>query len=353
MAGGSGTRLWPVSRKNVPKQVQPFGDRDSMLQKTYHRVRRGWRDADIFVATNHTQVPAIRKQLRSLPTSNYIIEPVRRDTSAAIGLIATYLWKRNPKDIMVTASSDHYFKEEAAYVRAIKTAGRIVAKHPEQTLLFGVKPRYPHTGLGYIMMDGHVDRYGTYEVFSVKKFVEKPDLATAQKFVERWEYLWNIGSFAFRVDAMLDKYRRWLPKSYAILMKIANAIGTRNEAATVRRLFPQMDQIAIDYGINEHDKNMLVMPLDLTWADIGSWREVFDMRAPHRDANVTHGQHVQVDSRGNIIYSYTGKVIATAGLHDMVVVDTEDALLICPKERAQDVKKIVSELERQKFTHLL
>ncbi|MFH0828985.1 MAG: sugar phosphate nucleotidyltransferase [Candidatus Kerfeldbacteria bacterium] len=353
LAGGSGTRLWPVSRKNIPKQVQPFGDRDSLLQKTYRRLRRSWNNADIFVATNEAQAPAIRKQLPTLGKGHYIIEPLRCDTSAAIGLIATYLWKRNPKDIMVTVSSDHYFKEEVAYNRAIRAAGRIVAKHPDRTLLFGVKPRYPHTGLGYIMMESQVDRFGPYEVFSVKRFVEKPDLATARKFVSRWEYLWNIGSFAFRVDAMLEKYRRWLPKSYALLMRIAKTIGTRSESATLKRLFPKMDRIAIDYGINEHDRSMLVMPLDLTWADIGSWREVFEMRAPHQHANVTHGKHVHIDSRGNIVYSYTGKLIATAGLTDMVVIDTEDALLICPKDRAQDVKKIVTELERQQLHHLL
>lgn len=353
MAGGTGTRLWPVSRQNTPKQVHPFGDRQTLLQKTYRRLRRGWPDRDIVVSTNNGQLTAVRQQLGRLPRSRFIVEPVRRDTAAAIGLIASYLWKKNPKEAMFTASSDHYFREEKEYIRAIKAAGKLVFRYPQRTLLFGIKPRYAHTGLGYIMMKRQVDTVDGHDVFSVNRFIEKPNLPTAGRFMTRWEYLWNIGSFMFRVDAMLDKFRRWLPRSHRLLMTMAESFGTSRETATVKRLFPKMDQIAIDYGIMEKDKQMLVLPLDLTWADIGSWREVFDMLADHPQANVVRGRHVTHDAHGNLLLSYSGKLIAAAGLKQMIVVETPDAILICPKDRAQDVKQLVSQLAQRNLHRYL
>lgn len=353
MAGGSGTRLWPLSRQHSPKQSQAVIDRESMVQQTFSRLRGGWPAKDIFVSTNIKQYPTLRRQLPQLQPSQFILEPQRRDTAAAIGLALVTLWKRRPHDIMFTVSSDHFFRERAEYLRVLKTIERTAQRHPDRTILLGIKPTYPHTGLGYIKMKAPVDRVGRDEVFSVERFIEKPNETKAKKFVAEWQYLWNIGVFCSRVDVMLEKYKRWLPDSYTILMRIAQDIGTARERATIKRWFPRLEKISIDYGIMEHDKSMLVVPADLTWADIGSWREVYDMLSTRQGQNIVHGRHVTHDSSGNLVFSYSGKLIATAGVHDMIIVETPDAILVCPRHRAQDVKHLVAEIERQQLKKYL
>ncbi len=349
MAGGNGTRLWPVSRQHSPKQSHPFGDNETLLQKTFRRLRRGWSTDDIRVSTSRDHYPALKRQLQSVSRSHFFLETVRRDTAPAIGLAAAYLHRRNPREIMFTANSDAYLKEVEEYVRVIKSAGRVVARHPNQTVLIGIKPRFADVGLGYIKMKKQVDTVGDDDVFLVDRFVEKPDFRTAERYVASWQYLWNPAMFVFRVDALLEKFRRWLNPSYKLLMRIHSTIGTAKEQATIKRLYPKMLQISIDYGIMEKDRKMLVIPADLTWSDIGNWRSVYDMLSAHPQANLLRGRHVTVDSRGNLLFSYTGKLIATAGLRDTIVIETDDAILVCPKNRAQDVKHIVAELERRKL----
>jgi mannose-1-phosphate guanylyltransferase len=353
MAGGSGTRLWPVSKKNSPKQSQPFGDNETLLQKTFHRLRRGWSADDIFVSTSVDQYPTLHRQLPQLHRSHYILESARRETAPAIGLAAAYLHKKNPHEVMFTANSDAYLKETMDYVRVIKTAGRVVQQHPDRTILIGIKPRFADTGLGYIKMKRQAMTVQGHDIFAVDRFVEKPDFRTATKYVQSWQYLWNPAMFVFRVDALLAKYKQWLPASYRLLMQIQATMGTSKETATIKRLFPKMEKISIDYGILEHDRSMFVIPADLTWSDIGSWRAVFDMLAEHPKANLLRGRHVTYDSEGNLLFSYSGKLIATAGLRDMIVIESDDAILVCPKDRSQDVKHIVAELERQKLTQHL
>lgn len=349
MAGGTGTRLWPVSRQRYPKQSQPLIEKQTMAQKTFRRLRAGWPAKSIYISTNTEQVQSLHKQLPKIPTKNFIVEPLRRDTSAAIGFAAMMLWKRNPKDFMFTASSDHYFRETDEYLRILKTAQQVSEKHPHQTVLIGVKPTYAHTGLGYIKMQRQIERLGQDDIFSVDRFIEKPPERVAKRFVASWQYLWNLNMFMFRVDAMLDKYRQFLPKSHKLLMAMAKDVGTSRERTTIKRLFPKMERIAIDYGIMEHDKNMIVVPADVTWADIGSWREVYQMLSTEVGQNVVRGLHVNSSSTGNLIYTTKKKVVATADIHDLVIIDTPDALLVCRRDQAQNVKKIVTEIERRKL----
>lgn len=347
MAGGSGTRLWPVSRKNTPKQSQPFGDKETMLQKTFLRLRRGWPVRDIIVSTSLTQFPVLRKQLPLLRATQYICEPAKRETAAAIGLVAAFLHKQNPQEVFFTANSDAYLKETDEYIRVMKTAEKVVGRYPSQTVLIGIKPRYAHTGLGYIKMKRQLDTIGKDEVFLVDKFVEKPDVKTAARYVASWQYLWNPAMFVFRVDALLDKFRRYLNPSYKLLVQMEAAMGTKKEQATIKRLFPKMQKISIDYGILEKDRSMLVIPADLTWSDIGDWSAVFDMISDHPRANVLHGRHIVHDSHGNMIASYSGKLIAAAGVKNMIIIETDDAILVCPRDRAQDVKHLVALMEEQ------
>lgn len=352
MAGGTGTRLWPISRRRSPKQGQPFGDRQTLLQKTYLRLLAGWKPKDIFISTSVDQYGELHRQLPHVPRQNYILETSRRDTAAAIGLAAVLLHKRDPKAIMCTANSDAFVKETTEYIRILKASERVVQQHPNQTVLVGIKPRFPDTGLGYIKMKQPVRSSGTYDVFSVDRFVEKPNVPTAKKYVTSGRYLWNPAMFVFRVDALLEKYHRWLPNIYRPLMKIHQAAGTARQAAAIKRIFPTIPKISIDYGIMEHDRNMLVVPTDMTWSDIGNWSAVYDMLA-NDEENVEKGLHVAHDSKGNIIFSSSDRLIATAGLRDMIVIDTPDATLICPRNRAQDVRALVAKLEQRRLGRYL
>lgn len=348
MAGGGGTRLWPVSRTTTPKQGQPFGDNQTLLQKTFRRLRRGWSVDDIFVSTNVQHYPLLKTQLPLLPKAHFLLEPARRETAAAIGLVATILHKKNPREIMFTACSDHYVKEVDGFIDVIKAAGRVVQSHPDRTVLVGNAMQFADTGSGYIQVGKKAGHQGAHDYFTVRRFVEKPDQRTAEKFLASGHYLWNAGAFVFRVDAMLEKFRKYLPLSWKILMQIHDTVGTRKEVATIKKLFPKMQKISIDYGIMVHDRAMYALPAKLSWLDIGNWGTIYTMLADEPDHNIVRGLHVSHDSGGNLIYSFAAKekVIATAGLRDMIVIDTEDALLICPKEKAQDVKHLVAMLEQ-------
>ncbi len=348
LAGGSGTRLWPLSRKSKPKQVQPFIDKESLILKTYKRLRRGFEAKQIYVVTNENQLESIKKELKVLPAENYLLEPVKRNTGPAFALAATYLLQKDKDGIIVLINTDHYVKNETEFVRVLKLSEKTVVKYPDHLVLVGINPSYAETGYGYIKMGSQKTKFGKDEVFNVEGFKEKPDFKTAQKYLRSWEYLWNPTWVMGRCDTYLSLYKKYQSKSYKNLEKIQKAIGTRNEKIVLKREFQAIEPISIDYAILEKNKKMLVIPADLgVWADIGHWRTVKDILSFRENDNVVKGQHIAHDSQGNLIYSLTGKLVATAGVKNMIIVETEDAILVCPKERAQDVKKIVEELEKR------
>ncbi|MFA6098643.1 MAG: sugar phosphate nucleotidyltransferase [Patescibacteria group bacterium] len=353
LAGGGGTRLWPVSRKNRPKQIQPFIGNKTLLQLTYNRIRTGFLPKDIFISSNIKQKNFIQNQIPGLPKVNYILEPAKKDTAAAIGLAAVYLAKKNPQEVMMMANSDGYIKNIKEYIRLLRLAEKIVSKNPEQTLLLGIRPTYPETGYGYIKINKLFRQAGNDEIFYGEKFIEKPDLPTAKKYMKRWDYLWNPAMFCWRVDYLLSLFKKYLPQHYQILMKIHSAIGTSRENQVLIKEFAKIKPISIDYGIMEKTKKIIVIPADFDWTDIGHWRAVKDVLANNEKDNVIKGQAITVDSENNLIYGYSGRLIATAGVKDMIIIDMEDCVLVCPKEKAQDVKKIVEKLEKHRIKKLL
>lgn len=353
LAGGGGTRLWPVSRKNKPKQIQPFIGNKTLLQKTYDRARQGFRSSDIFLSTNYQQLSVMQQQIPGAPRANYILETVKKDTAAAIGLSAVYLHKQNPHDIMTIAYADHYIQNEREYIRLLKMAEQQIRKNPSYSFLIGIRPTYPEIGYGYIKINKVFQQAGNDEIFFGQKFVEKPDLETARKYLKSWDYLWNSGMFCWRVDYLLSLFKKFLPDQYRILMKIQSALGTRDEKKVMAREFKKIKPISIDYGIMEKTRKILVIPASFDWADVGHWRTVKEILSKTAADNVVRGKHISHDSQGNLIYSYSGKLIATAGLNNTIIIDTEDCLLVCPKDRAQDVKKIVEQLEKKKMKKYL
>ncbi|MDO8505225.1 MAG: sugar phosphate nucleotidyltransferase [bacterium] len=358
MAGGAGTRLWPISTKGTPKQIYPLLDGETLLQKTWKRLRRGFPANHIFVSTGEGLIFEAERQLKGLLKENIVAEPARRGTAPALALTLLAISKRDPKATFIYINADNYVIKEDEFLRLLRVAERVVVKKPDYTLLIGVNPTYPETGYGYIKMGAQAMRVGSDEVFEVERFVEKPDIVTARKFLRRWEYLWNPTLVVARADHFLNLYRTHLPGMWTHLSKIARSFNTPKDQEVLKREFKRIEAETIDYGILEKEKKMLVLPGNFGWTDVGNWKTVHDVLADQKnikalkhkskDTNICKaGKCVSVDSSGNMIYSLSGKLVALAGVKNMILIESENALLLCPKNRAQDVKKLVENLEKK------
>lgn len=347
LAGGSGTRLWPVSRKKTPKQIKPILGKQTMLAKTYERLRKGFLVKDIYIATNHKQYELVKQDLSHVPESNFIVEPAKKDTAPAIGLAAAIFSKMDPKEIMININSDHFIRNEKEYMRIIKLADKMVLKKPKAGVLIGINPTYPETGYGYIKMGTQAVEIGKDKIFQIDRFEEKPDMKTAIKYMEGWEYLWNSGCFAWRVDTLLDLYKKYLPLTYKLLMNIRDAVNTSDFSKVLKSEFKKITPISMDYGIIEKAPELYVIPADFGWSDVGNWRTVKDINANNGKKNIKKGKVIDVDCEDSLIYNYSENIVGAVGVKGMVLIKTEDATLLCPKEKAQDVKKIVEILKEK------
>lgn len=345
LAGGTGTRLWPVSRERRPKQLQSILGNETLLERTYRRLRLGFRPRDILVATGAQHERAVRKQLPDMPRANVLLEPVRRDSAGAIGLAAARVYAENPEEILMSVPGDSWVVPERRFVTSLKRAESILKKHPAHVLMFGIPPQYPETGYGYIQLNKKSVRPGV-RVYAAKRFVEKPPLARAKQYVARKDYLWNPGHFAWRVDHLMSLYQKHLPKHYVILERIS-AAPRQKLAQIINREFPKLESVSIDYGIHEKANNILVLPLDVAWADIGHWRSVAEMSQKDRDGNVVAGESVLLDSSNNFLVSSSNKLVAALGVANLVMVETKDVILLIDRSRAQEVRAIVAKLKKR------
>lgn len=341
MAGGVGRRLWPISTGKIPKQVNPFLDGETMLAKTYKRLLHGFSPEQIFVTTSAEHLGKIRKDLKGVPLSHYSIEPARRETAPALGLALTKLAAHDPKAIFVYVNADNFVKNEPEFHRALRSAEKIVMRNPRRLVLIGVRPTYAETGYGYIKIGHRVHAGVKDKTFLIDSFVEKPSESRAAEFVTSGKYLWNPTLIVGRASYVLSLYKKFLPELYRGLMRITK------DQKTVRSVFPQLPKIDINRGILEHARGMLVLPAEFGWTDIGHWRSVHEVLAPHPDHNVTRGETVVIDSLGNLLFSESGKLVAAVGVHDTVLVETKKAILLIAKSRAHDVKKIIEEMEKR------
>lgn len=355
LAGGSGTRLWPVSRKNKPKQISEIlGTDKTMIEQTWKRLRNAYPAKNIFICTNGESAKFIRKVLPELPKNNLIIEPFAHGTAAAIGYSASYIHTKYGNVPLFVASADHYIKNEKTYSQVLRQVEQALKKHPTITVLVGVKPSYAETGYGYIKIRNknlfpEPSRRVNFSIFKVEKFIEKPSLEKAREYVKSGNYLWNAGMFGWNTGYLLNLYRKHLPKTH----KVLSLPLKHGRKAQFKNFYRQMDATSIDYGILEKEKNILVVPAVFDWADIGHWRTVHELLRGKPDENVVRGKHIQIDSSGNLIYSTTGRLIATAGLRDTVIIETNDAILVCPRDKSQDVKKITELLKQNRLKKYL
>lgn len=347
MAGGKGTRLWPMSRNNKPKQLQKLVSDSSMIQETYNRVIKLYSPKQIYISTNKEYALKIQKQLPKIPKSNYVIEPMMRNTAPAIGLSAIKILKHDPDATISTIHADHLIAKVNNFLSALKTSNEMVEKNPNLIGTVGIKPTFAHTGLGYIKSGNKLTKIGQTQIFKMDKFVEKPDLTHAKKYVSTGKYSWNAGYFTFKGQTLLDNFKKYEPKIYLHLMKIMEALDTKKENQTLKLEFLKMPEIAIDYLIEKLD-TVFTFAADLGWDDIGSWKVIQEILSRNqKDNNVERGNHIGIDNQGSLIYAQE-KLIATIGLKDIIVVDTGDAILVCDKSRSQDVKNIIEKLQNNK-----
>jgi len=342
MAGGSGTRLWPCSREGCPKQLLGLLSERTMLQEAYQRIAPLVSDEKVFVVTSEAYVQAVREQIPQLPAVNIIGEPEGHGTAPCIGLSALYLRRLDPEGVMAVLTADHYIEKADELRRALRAAAEVAEEGHLVTL--GIHPNRPATGYGYIEQGEKLAQISGLDVYRVNKFTEKPDLATARTFVRSGRYYWNSGMFIWKVSTILREFERLMPRLYAQLMEIDAALGTAQERAVLERVWPQVENETIDYGIMERAEDVAVIPVDIGWSDVGDWTALSELLPPDEEGNVIVGEHVGLDTRRCMIHG-SRRLVATIGLEDMIVVDTEDALLICPKERAQDVRDLVRRLK--------
>jgi mannose-1-phosphate guanylyltransferase len=351
MAGGSGSRLWPVSRKGMPKQFQKLISSQTMLQETIDRLDF-LSPSDIFISTNedYKKIVIEQSKQKKIPNSNIIIEPALRDTAPGIGLAAAYIASKHPKEVMAVIYADHLIQNKKEFKQKLKIAAKIAEE--EKTLnIIEVKAKYPNVNLGYVKIDKPLGTIDGTQIYSFDGFREKPSHEEAKKFVESYKYLWNTGLYVWRVDVILNSYKKHLPNTYALLKKIQENIGSDKEQTTLKKLYPKCDKISIDYGIMEKvaKSSVRIIPAELGWSDVGTWQSIMEEVPHNRQDNIIKSNHIGIDTNQTLIYSaVNGKLIATIGVEDLIIVDTKDALLICKKNRSHDVKKIVENLIQKK-----
>jgi mannose-1-phosphate guanylyltransferase len=344
MAGGVGSRLWPRSRKRTPKQLLNLTSEQTMFQEAVARLDPLFKPEQIFVVTGANCVPTMREQVPELPAENYVIEPSGHGTAPCIGLAALYLHRMDPEAVMAVLTADQFIEKTEVFRESLAAAGRLARRGCLVTL--GVKPTFPSTGYGYILRGRALKDPGGWEAYQVERFTEKPDLPTARKFLATGRYYWNSGMFIWQVADVMAEFERQMPELYQQLTEIDAAIGTAQETEVLERVWQDVESQTIDYGIMEGARNVAVIPVDIGWSDVGSWATLLDILAGDEDGNVVTGPHLGIDTRRTLVYS-PNRLVATVGLEEMIVVDSGDALLVCPKDRAQDVKRIVDALKAQ------
>lgn len=355
MAGGGGTRFWPLSRKERPKQLLNLSGKAVMVNETVERVMASVGKGNVFIVTNESQAQLMRKETEDLVNSNQILaEPAARNTAACIGYAAMEIVKKYDDGIMVVLPADHFIQDTEEYTKVLDAA---IAAAIDTDLLvtIGIKPTFPATGYGYIKAkaDSQTPIEKTEKsYFVVEEFVEKPDEETAKEYLAEGNFTWNSGVFVWKASTILKKFENLLPDVYECLVQIGDAMGTAMEQETIQEIYPKIPKISVDYGIMERSKDVITIAGDFGWNDIGSLDMLGVVKGEDADGNVLYGEQINVDTKDCILYG-SDKLIATIGVKDLIVVQEKDAILICDKSRAQDVKLVVDRLNEKGMNQYL
>lgn len=341
MAGGQGTRFWPLSRECQPKQFLAIAGTRTMLQETVARLSPLAQPKDVYVVCGRQYVDLVRKQLPDLGLEKLIVEPVARNTAPCIGLAALYLRRLAGNAVMAVLPADHTIGQVAEFHEVLREARRLARKG--WLVTFGIEPTFPSTGYGYIQRAGQIEELGRTS-FKVARFAEKPALEQAAEFVASGEYYWNSGMFVWTVETILEQFRRHMPELHEILLEID---ANWDNPALQETLFSRAPRVSIDFGVMEKAEKVATIPCRLDWNDVGNWRAVEDLLCKDENGIAANTRYVQVGSRDCLVHSGSGKLVALVGMENLVVVETPDVVLICRKDRAEDVKQIVEQLRRK------
>ncbi len=348
LAGGSGTRLWPYSRSEMPKQFLRLAGAHTMLQETVQRILPLVPPERIFVATGLAYAALVAQQLPEVPLENILVEPSGRGTAPCIGLAALHLRHRDPDAVMAVLSADHLVEHVDTFREKIALGAHVAQQGYLVTL--GIKPTEASTAYGYIQRGDPIDQHDG-QIYRIKAFVEKPDRDHARAYVESGEYFWNAGMFIWRADRILEELHWHHPRLAVALDLIDSVTGTPDEQRTLEAIWHGIETIAIDVAVMERTNYAAVLPADLGWSDVGDWSALADVLPQDHNGNAIVGTYVGVDTSNSLIYG-NGRMVATIGVRDLLIIDTHDVLLICPRDRAQDVKAMVAEV-RKRRTDLL
>jgi len=345
MAGGSGTRFWPMSRKKRPKQLLPITGPRSMIQQTFRRLTGSIPPERIHVITNAEQVDGVISHLPQVPAENIVAEPCSRNTAACIGLAAVRIARHDPDGIMVVVPADSHIDSTDAFLEVLKAACT-AAESADTMVIIGIPPTFPATGYGYIRRGRQVFDSSGVKLFEVQEFKEKPDELTAAEFLRTGEYYWNSGSFIWKVSTIMAAFEEFMPELHDALLRIADSLGSPREAEVVAAEYERMPNTSIDYGVMEFARNVKVVEATYGWDDVGSWQSIENVRERDAQGNVVDGNHIVLDT-ANCTIMGDDHLIAAVGVEDLVIIHTPDATLVCRKDRAQDVRKVVDQLHEK------
>jgi mannose-1-phosphate guanylyltransferase len=351
MAGGGGTRFWPLSRQKRPKQLLNLSGKELMVNEAIDRLSFTMPTKDVFIVTNQAQVEAMKKAAEGRVLQNHILsEPSARNTAACVGYAAMEIMRKYGDGVMVITPSDAYIKNTEEFTKILEIAIE-AAKTQDKLVTIGINPEFPATGYGYIKYDK--TQNSPYKV--VEEFKEKPDYDTALEYVKSGNYAWNSGMFIWKASVILDKFKEYIPDIYEDLNKIGDAMSTPDEIKIINEIYPQIRKISVDYAIMEPSAqkgDVMVVPGDFGWNDVGSWDMMKVLHDEDEQGNIIVGDGMAIDTTNTVINS-TGRLVAVVGVDNLVVVETDDAVMVCDKSKAQDVKKIVDSLTEKERTELL
>lgn len=353
MAGGKGTRFWPKSRDKMPKHLLDIACDNTIIQETVKRIEPLIPPEKILIVTGQSHCDELMRQLSRIPRKNILIEPMGRNTAPCIGLAALHVQRRSPDDVMVILPADHLISDAPQFRHVLSVAAEI-ARRGDYLLAVGIKPTAPETGFGYLEQGSLKATVAGEHIYEVRSVREKPPRAQAEAFIEKGTFYWNSGMFIWKAWAILEAIKQWLPDLYEGLLLIKDTLGTDQEEAVIHQVYNHLSPISIDYGIMEKVDNVLLIPGDFGWSDVGSWDALWEVTDKDENGNAANARElfIAVDSRNSLVHS-SGKLVALVGVEDLIVVETDDAFLVCRKGSSQDVKKIVEILEEKNMREFL
>ncbi|HUW56158.1 MAG TPA: mannose-1-phosphate guanylyltransferase [Planctomycetota bacterium] len=352
MAGGSGTRFWPLSRRNTPKHMLTIVSEKPLIAECVDRFEGSIPPERTLVVTTAEQVGAIRGLLPQIPEENIIVEPVGRDTAACIGFAACVVHHRDPDAVMAVLPSDHVISPASRLVESLAAAEQ-TALERDGLVTFGIRPSWPHTGMGYIHRGEQLDTVNRFRVFRLRRFREKPNLDLAQQFIDTGEYYWNSGIFVWKVATILGEIEKYMPEHHELLSGIAAALGTPDEQKVVEETYPRFQRISIDFGVMEMSRTVYVIEADYDWDDVGSWTAIPKHHPMDLHGNTVLADFESVGTSDCIIVGQRGHLVTAVGVQKLVIVHTADATLVCSRDAAGDVKKLVEHLQKIGHTDVL